>query len=429
LINFWQKKSQEPWKPHPYKRDGVLDDGISIDFEEGTRGNYQFTSRLFHTGGSATLDIRNGGLGKIEYGYVIWNGTNLQHTAVQGIWKAPRQYSELRSGRTQLKPNRHYCLTAEILPLTEQIKLSVNLSIFDNEGVYLKDEKLLDIFTLEDGDECQRTSQNDKKQKCIPFKDHEGKFIKSSVKLGRYYAEQEFVELKLSIQKFTVLAVDNIKLEDCSTDQRSVSDQLVRGSVHNQMPTPTNTFQTPRISNLANKNSESVSQKNHVITTKVPTTFSTRIVTTSSKLELLKTEKQETETTTAAPITVFNLTNSSIVELDPVQMNSTGNNSTANPNDFYQQTTVPDYAFLPEIDLQDLLLDTDNTQNDDVNANYEFGESENSKEVQPNWEIVEILENTIKLKSRKNHRTYNSVSSTAASLTVIVSALFILINL
>jgi len=27
LINFWQKKSQEPWKPHPYKRDGVLDDG------------------------------------------------------------------------------------------------------------------------------------------------------------------------------------------------------------------------------------------------------------------------------------------------------------------------------------------------------------------------------------------------------------------
>ena len=176
------------------------------------------------------------------------------------------------------------------------------------------------------------------------------------------------MELKLSIQKSTVLAVDNIKLEDCSTDQRSVSDQLVRGSAENPMPTPANTFHTPSLSDLANsvavKNSESVSQEknlDHVKTTKVPTTFSTRIVTTSSKLESLKTEEQKTETTTAAPVTVFNLTNSTtgIVQLDGSDLehrNSTELNSTANPSDFYQQTTVADYAFLPEIDLQDLLL-------------------------------------------------------------------------
>ena len=173
------------------------------------------------------------------------------------------------------------------------------------------------------------------------------------------------MELKLSIQKSTVLAVDNIKLEDCSTDQRSVSEQLVRGSVQNPMPTPSNTFHTPSISDLAKsvaKNSESVSEEknlDHVKTTKVPTTFSTRIVTTSSKLESVKTEEQKTETTTTAPVTVFNLTNSTtgIVQSDLEQKNSTGElNSTANPNDFYQQTTVADYAFLPEIDLQDLLL-------------------------------------------------------------------------
>ena len=175
------------------------------------------------------------------------------------------------------------------------------------------------------------------------------------------------MELKLSIQKFTVLAVDNIKLEDCSTDQRSVSEQLVRGGAENPMPTPANTFHTPSVSDLAKsiaKNSESVSQEknlDHVKTTKVPTTFSTRIVTTSSKLESLKTEEQKTETTTAAPVTVFNLTNSTtgIVQLvgsDLEQRNSTELNSTANPSDFYQQTTVADYAFLPEIDLQDLLL-------------------------------------------------------------------------
>jgi len=57
---------------------------------------------LFQTGGSATLDIRNGGLGKIEYGYAVWNGTNLQHTSVKGIWKAPRQYSELRERVTSV---------------------------------------------------------------------------------------------------------------------------------------------------------------------------------------------------------------------------------------------------------------------------------------------------------------------------------------
>ena len=180
------------------------------------------------------------------------------------------------------------------------------------------------------------------------------------------------MELKLSIQKSTVLAVDNIKLEDCSTDQRSVSDQLVRGSAENPMPTPANTFHTPSLSDLAKsvavKNSESVSQEknlDHVKTTKVPTTFSTRIVTTSSKLldlESLKTEERKTETTTQAPVTVFNLTNSTtgIVQLngsDLEHKNSTGElNSTANPNDFYQQTTVADYAFLPEIDLQDFLL-------------------------------------------------------------------------
>ena len=175
------------------------------------------------------------------------------------------------------------------------------------------------------------------------------------------------MELKLSIQKFTVLAVDNIKLEDCSTDQRSVSEQLVRGSVENPIPTPANTFHTPSVSDLAKsvaKNSESVSQEknlDHVKTTKVPTTFSTRIVTTSSKLESVKTEEQKTETTTTAPVTVFNLTNSTtgIVQLDGSdleQRNSTELNSTANPSDFYQQTTVADYAFLPEIDLQDLLL-------------------------------------------------------------------------
>jgi hypothetical protein len=311
--------------------------------------------------------------------------------------------------------------------------------MFESYYYRKKDEKLLDIYTLEDADKCQRTNQNDKKRKCIPFKDLDGKFVKSSVKLGRYYAEQEFMELKLSIQKFTVLAVDNIKLEDCSTDQRSVSEQLVRGGAENPMPTPANTFHTPSVSDLAKsiaKNSESVSQEknlDHVKTTKVPTTFSTRIVTTSSKLESLKTEEQKTETTTAAPVTVFNLTNSTtgIVQLvgsDLEQRNSTELNSTANPSDFYQQTTVADYAFLPEIDLQDLLLDTDNTQNVDVNENYEFEESEN--EVEPNWEIVEILENTIKLKSRKkHHRTNNSVNRTAASLTVIVSTLFILVNL
>ena len=74
-----------------------------------------------------------------------------------------------------------------------------------------------------------------------------------------------------------------------------------------------------------------------------------------------------------------------------------------------------------------IVLDTDQTQNDDVDENYEF---EQVEEVEPNWEIVEILENTIKLKSRKNHhRTHNSVSRTAASLTVIVSTLFILVHL
>ena len=49
------------------------------------------------------MDIRNGGLGKIEYGYAVWNGTNLQHTSVKGIWKAPRQYSELRERVTSVK--------------------------------------------------------------------------------------------------------------------------------------------------------------------------------------------------------------------------------------------------------------------------------------------------------------------------------------
>ena len=168
------------------------------------------------------------------------------------------------------------------------------------------------------------------------------------------------MELKLSIQKRTVLAVDNIKLEDCSTDQRSISEQLVRGSVDNPMPTPANTFHTPSLSDLANKKSKSVSQEELVKSTKVPTTFSTRIVTTASKLELLKTEEQETETTTAAPVTVFNLTNSTtgIVQSDlkALNQNSTGDNSTANPIDFYQQTTVADYAFIPDIDLQDFLL-------------------------------------------------------------------------
>ena len=167
------------------------------------------------------------------------------------------------------------------------------------------------------------------------------------------------MELKLSIQKRTVLAVDNIKLEDCSTDQRSVSEQLVRGNANDPpMPTPANTFHTPSLSDLASKKSEAATQDDHVKSTTVPTT--TRIVTTGSKLELLKTEK--TETTTTAPVTVFNLTNSttgivqSDLEPNEPNQNSTGDNSTANPIDFYQQTTVADYGFIPDINLHDFLL-------------------------------------------------------------------------
>ena len=42
--------------------------------------------------------------------------------------------------------------------------------MFESYYYRKKDEKLLDIYTLEDADECQRTNQNDKKRKCIPFK-------------------------------------------------------------------------------------------------------------------------------------------------------------------------------------------------------------------------------------------------------------------
>ena len=73
---------------------------------------------MFESGGSATLDIRNGGLGKIEYGYAVWNGTNLQHTAVKGVWKAPRQYSELRNrvtSVTKFTGNARETSTAKIL--------------------------------------------------------------------------------------------------------------------------------------------------------------------------------------------------------------------------------------------------------------------------------------------------------------------------
>ena len=42
--------------------------------------------------------------------------------------------------------------------------------MFESYYYRKKDEKLLDIYTLEDADECQRTNQIDKKRKCIPFK-------------------------------------------------------------------------------------------------------------------------------------------------------------------------------------------------------------------------------------------------------------------
>lgn len=48
--------------------------------------------------------------------------------------------------------------------------------MFESYYYRKKDEKLLDIYTQEDADKCQRTNQNDKKRKCIPFK---GMFTRS----------------------------------------------------------------------------------------------------------------------------------------------------------------------------------------------------------------------------------------------------------
>ena len=75
---------------------------------------------------------------------------------------------------------------------------------------------------------AQLENESSDESSCIPFRDENDNFVKSRVNLGNYYSRHSIIQLNLKIDKNSALALDNLKITDCSIEPDQSRDQISR---------------------------------------------------------------------------------------------------------------------------------------------------------------------------------------------------------
>ena len=130
-------------------------------------------------------------------------------------------------------------------------------------------------------DETCEDSQSDRNHTCIPYRDENDNFIKSRVDLGSIHTRHSILQLTLKIEKYSALALDNLKITDCSVDTATVttSDE-------------TNTRSRPPGILRTNILTSTEAMTTHPVTkaSVISTTQETSTSTTTTQAETMKTE-------------------------------------------------------------------------------------------------------------------------------------------
>jgi len=113
--------TKKPETQTPFIRNGVVEDQIKMDFEDGNNyAPWKFTDAVAGVGGRARLQIEGDDSGR----YGIWDATGLAEHIEPENPLSPAETSLFTSGQyTQVKNGwtRGYCLSMDIIPLTTRI--------------------------------------------------------------------------------------------------------------------------------------------------------------------------------------------------------------------------------------------------------------------------------------------------------------------